>query len=199
MSNKRIIIIAVILALALVVTGLIYSGKNKLQGGNNAGEANIVIGNENAPVIIEEYTNFLCSHCADFAKDTLPQVIENYIKTGKVRIVFYVYPPVELAKAAFCANQQGKFMDFHDYVFLHQSEITSESAVFDAVKNAGLDSNSFNQCYNSADAQKAADDWLSKGEKAGATVTPTFFINGQKQEGTLPFEEFKKIIDEKLK
>jgi protein-disulfide isomerase len=62
-----------------------------------------------------------------------------------------------------------------------------------------LDSASFNQCYNFPDAQKAADDWIGRGEKAGVTVTPTFFINGQKQEGSLPFDEFKKLIDEKLK
>jgi len=203
MFNKKIIFGAVIFALIILAGAIIFVGRNSLYSSISTkptGETGgVVIGRDDAPVIIEEYTNFLCSHCADFARDTLPRLMEAYVNTGKARILFYVSAPVELQKAAFCAAQESKFIEFHDYVFLHQTEITNESAVFDAAKNAGLDVNNFTQCYNSSAAKTAADDWSSKFGEAGVTGTPTFFINGEKLEGALPYSEFEKIMESKLK
>lgn len=204
MSDKKIIIIALVLAAGLAIGGWIYS-KNKPVPGpaaiSNPTEtktAGISIGDQNAPVTIEEYTNFLCGACGSFAINTLPKIEENYVKTGKVKMVFYVFPPLELGRSAYCANQTGKFLEYHNYLFEHQSEITKEQDILDFAKTIGLDDN-FDKCYNGEEATKAAQDWLAKGQEAGVTATPTFFINGEKLVGALPYEDFEKVIEQKLK
>jgi len=199
MSGKKIIFIASLVALVIIIGALAYIGRNRINDQNQAQTPGISLGSANAPVVIEEYTSFLCSHCGDFARDTLPRLIETYVNTGKARMVFYVSEPVELQKAAFCADQAGKFIDFHDYTFAHQSDITSADAVFEVAKSAGLDSAGFTQCYNSSAAEKAASDWSAKFTKEGISGTPTFFTNGQKIEGAFPYSEYEKVIESKLK
>jgi len=211
MSDKKIIIIAVILALILIGAGWFYSKSKPNQtpaavssssssetNSPGAGIAGITLGDEKAPVTMEEYTNFLCSHCADFALQTLPKIEENYVKSGKVKMIFYVLPPYELSRAGFCANEAGKFLEFHDYLFNHQADIKQAQDVLDAAKNMGL-GDSFVQCYNSDSANKASQSWYNKATENKIEGTPTFFINGEKIVGALSYEEFQKVIDSKLK
>lgn len=200
MGDKKIIIIAVILALVLVIAGWIWSGQtsNDKLDGQVVKTAGIVFGNENAGVTIEEYTNFLCLACGVFARDTLSQIEENYIKTGKVKYIFYIFPPLELAQAAHCAERQGKFLEYHDYLFLHQQEIKAEDQIFEFARNVGVDTEKFNQCYTSAEAKNTAQGWLAEGQKREVTATPTFFINGEKLVGAQPYTEFQKIIEAKI-
>ena len=207
MSDKKIIIIAVILALILIGAGWFYSKNKPSQNpasvsnavtSTSEGIPGIVLGNENAPVTIEEYTNFLCSHCADFALQTLPKIEQNYISTGKVKMVIYVLPPYELARAGYCANQAGKFLELEDYIFNHQADIKQAQDVLDAAKKLGL-GDSFEQCYNSDSANKASQDWYNKATENKVEGTPTFYINGEQIVGALPYEDFQKAIDSKLK
>jgi protein-disulfide isomerase len=147
---------------------------------------------------MEEYTNFLCSHCADFALQTLPKIEQDYIATGKVRMVIYVLPPYELARAAYCANQAGKFLSFEDYIFNHQADIKQEADVLNAANSMGL-GDSFVQCYNSDAAKTVSQDWYNKATENKVEGTPTFFVNGEKIVGALPYADFQKSIDSKLK
>ncbi len=144
MSDKKIIIIALLLAFVLVIGGWAYT-KNKpnpgpaaISGSQGQKTGGIMVGDENAALTIEEYTNFLCPACANFALGTLPKIQEEYIKTGKVKMVFYIFPPIELAKAAFCADKSNKFTEFHDYAFAHQAEITGQEDIFDRISAIGL-------------------------------------------------------------
>jgi protein-disulfide isomerase len=206
MSDKKIIIIAVVLALILIGAGWYYSGNkpnpNPAAVSNTAtntqGTPGIILGDEKAAVIIEEYTNFLCSHCADFALQTLPKIEQNYIATGKVKMIIYVLPPYELARAGYCANQAGKFLEFEDYIFNHQADIKQEQDVLDVAKNMGL-SDSFEQCYNSDAAKTAGTDWYNKATESNVSGTPTFYVNGEQIIGAVPYEDFQKAIDSKLK
>lgn len=202
MSNKKIIIFSLILGGILVVFG-VWFGKNaankKAPAGKTLQAPAAVLGDEKAPLVLEEYTNFLCPACASFAKNTLPQIEDQYIKTGKIRMAFYVTPPYELGRAAFCASAQGKFIELHDYLFSHQQEIKQESDILAVADAIGLDKNAFNICYNSDEAKNAADAWFKQGSDKGLTVTPTFFIGSEKIEGARSFEEFKALIDAKLK
>lgn len=161
-------------------------------------EAGILIGNPDAPVLIEEYTNFLCEACARFASITWEQIEEAYIKTGKVKVIIYVFPPFELSRAALCSQEQNKFVEFHNYVFAHQSQLTEESVIKDMALNAGLNAEEFNVCYDSGKYTDKAAKWYEEGDARGVSATPTFFINGQKLVGAQPFEDFKKIIEKKL-
>ena len=208
MSDKKIIISAVILAALLIVGGWYYS-KNRLPTASISQPpaekkttsqtiTGLSIGDPDAPVTIEEYTNFLCPACANFANNTMPQIKENYIKKGQVKMVIYIFPPFELAKAALCAEEQQKFVAYHDYLFSHQRQISQEKDIKDFALNAGLNEQEFNACYSSNKYDEKSSQWFEEGKAKGVDATPTFFINGQKLVGAQPFEEFGKIIDEKL-
>jgi len=161
-------------------------------------QAGIMIGDPNAKVTIEEYTNFVCPACGRFAAGTFVNIMEDYIKTGQVKMIFYVFPPYELGRAALCSQEQNKFIEFHDYVFLHQAQIIKESDIGTMASNAGLDMQKYDACYSSDKYTDVVTKWNDEGTARGVEYTPTFFINGQKLIGAQPYGDFKKIIDEKL-
>ena len=90
-----------------------------------------VKGDENAPVTIIEWSDFECPFCERFYSQTLGQLEEEYIKTGKVKLVFRDYPldfhpfALKASEAAECAKDQDKFWDFHDKIFENQQALTS--------------------------------------------------------------------------
>lgn len=206
MSDKKIIIVALVLAALLIGGGWYYSKKtpaatNSPQPSGSVSavtEQGIMIGDPKAPVTMEEYTNFICPACARFANVTLGQIMDAYIKTGKVRMVIYILPPYELGRAALCAQEQNKFVEYQEYLFSHQDQITKDSDLKDMAVNAGLDSQKFNTCYDANKDEAKLAKWYEEGVGRGVDSTPTFFINGQKLIGALPFDDFKKAIDEKL-
>lgn len=207
MSDKKIIIAAVVLSLLLIGGGWYYS-KNRPPSAaivnppktseSSVSEAGISLGNPAAPVVIEEYTNFLCPACASFALVTFDQIKEDYVKSGQVKFVFYIFPPLELAQAAICAEEQGMFAEYHTYLFEHQGQITKEGDLKDFAVNVGMDGNRFTTCYASEQTKAKATKWTEEGNKREVDSTPTFFINGQKLVGAQPYSDFKKLIDEKL-
>ncbi len=80
-------------------------------------------GDKNAPTTIIEYSDFQCPYCGRFYQDTYHQLEEEFIKTGKAKIVFKDFPlsihpqAPKAAEAARCAQEQGKFWEMHDKLF----------------------------------------------------------------------------------
>lgn len=209
MTDKKIIVIALILVALLVGTAWYYKNKQPIAAVISVAapeetakaplENGIALGDPTAPVVMEEYTNFLCPACGHFATDTFGKIKDEYIQTGKVRMTFYIFPPKELGQAALCAQEQNKFVEYHDYLFFHQKEISSKEVLTDFAAKAGLDSQQFSACFSDENKYKdKIQKWYDEGVTRGVDATPTFFINGQKFIGAQPLEEFKKIIDEKL-
>jgi len=205
MSDKKLIVFSLFFAALLIFGGWYYSKNGSKQAailpastGATITEKGIVIGNPDAPVTMEEYTEFLCPACGRFATQVLPQIKEDYVKTGKVKLIIYVFPPFELGRAALCADEQSKFSEFHDYIFQRQQEITSEEDIKNYAINSGLNAQEFNACYTQDKYTDKLNKWYEEGGDRGVTATPTFFINGQQFVGAYPYADFKKIIDEKL-
>lgn len=205
MSNKKIITISTILAIALIAGGLIYVGRSKLNESSSQPTPGIVVGSESAPVTVELYSNFLCSHCADFEFNAWPGIRDKYVTSGKVRFIFYIVGSyIEIGKAGFCADQGGKFLEFQEYAFSHQSTLANsvgsegDKTILDFAEKSGLDVLKFRDCYTGSSALKAADDWLNQASEKGVTATPTFLIGDQKIAKLLTLEEFSDIVDQKL-
>lgn len=208
MTDKKIIIFALVLSVLLVGGSWYYS--KQAPGASISGafsspglsaavsEAGILVGNPAAPVTIEEYTNFICPACGRFANTAFGQIKDDYIKIGKVKMVIYIFPPYELGRAALCSQEQNKFTEYHDYLFVHQDQITKDDDLKNMAVNAGLDSQKFNACYDSEKYKDIVAKWSEQGISRGVDATPTFFINGQKLIGAQPYDDFKKIIDQKL-
>jgi len=173
-------------------------------------------GNANAPVTVIEFSDFQCPFCSRFFTQTLPLLEENYIDTGKIKFVYRDFPldsihpnarPAHIA--AECADEQGKFWEYHDILFdkqvewqrLSSSDLQSTLTLY--ATDLELQSASFETCLKS---QKIADEVNKDSLDAaryGATGTPAFFIGNEKDgfvklTGAQPYQSFQAVIDAQL-
>ena len=159
------------------------------------------LGSKDAPVTIVEFTDFQCPFCRA-SEATLKQLRDKY--GDKIRLVHMDFPlpfhahAIDAAKAARCANEQGKFWQFHDSVFANQSKLAPDDLKATA-KTLGMNSTKFNACFD----DKGKYDNLIKadqaaGEKVGVDGTPAFFIDGRPLTGAQPAPKFEELIDDEL-
>ena len=157
-------------------------------------------GPDNAPVTVVEFSDFQCPFCGR-AHDTVEQVMQAY--AGKVRLVFRQFPlemhknAGKAAEAALCANEQGKFWEYHDVLFKNQQTL-EVAQLKDHANGVGLDQAKFTACLDSGKFAKAVQDDMTAGQQVGVSGTPAFFINGVMLSGAMPFDEFKRVIDQEL-
>lgn len=216
-----ILVATVVLSFSLVYAANIMAG-NVVIGTEGAGtqqpqpqeqqqqEGNIVQvsadddpmkGNANAPVTIIQFSEFQCPFCGRFAKDTLPSIQKDYIDTGKVKFVyrdFIVHSTSRIAQiASECADEQGKYWEYHDKLFENQGALDSDSLKSYA-SELGLNAAQFNSCLDSEKYGSEVDKDTNDGRTAGVSGTPSFFINGKKVVGAQPYEVFKQEIEAAL-
>jgi len=160
-------------------------------------------GNKDAPVTIIEFSDFQCPYCSKFYMQILPQLEENYIKTGKVRFIYKDFPlsfhPLaqKTAEAAECADEQGKFWEYHNKIFSDQQYLSMQNLKQWAY-DLNLDTNKFNNCLDSGQMFSEVQKDLKDGEAHGVSGTPAFFVNNRFISGAQPFTVFKQIIDAEL-
>ena len=162
-----------------------------------------VKGDKNAPVTIVEWSDFECPYCARFYEQTLNLIDEQYIKTGKVKLIYRDYPlgfhnnAQKAAEAAECSDEQGKFWEMHNLLF--EKGVTGGVSSFKQFAvDLGLNANEFNDCLNSGEmAAEVAKD-MQDGQAAGIRGTPGFIINGQLVSGAQPFANFQQVIEAEL-
>ncbi len=157
-------------------------------------------GPESAKVTIVEFSDFQCPFCSR-AHDTVEEVMNAY--PGKVRLVFRHFPldfhqqAPKAAEASLCANDQGKFWEYHDVLFKNQQKLQVEDLKAHAT-GLGLDAGKFNECLDSGKHATTVKEDTEAGKKVGVNGTPAFFINGQMLSGAQPLDAFKQIIDAEL-
>jgi protein-disulfide isomerase len=101
------------------------------------------------------------------------------------------------ALAAEAAREQGKFWEMHDRLFQNQQSLTQQS--FEGwARELGLDLGRFRESMQGPGARARVDEDLKLAQRVGASGTPTFFVNGEKVEGAVPFDAFKRVIDAQL-
>ncbi|HLI22599.1 MAG TPA: DsbA family protein [Stellaceae bacterium] len=160
------------------------------------------IGKADAPITVFEFFSLTCPHCADFEDHTYPQLKKDWIDTGKVKMVYRDYPldqnALKAAMVARCAPPD-RYAAFVQVLFQQQMVWGVQKDPSDELKKiaalGGIPGDKFDQCIN--------DDALSKSIVAeefqaqhdyGVDSTPTFFINGRKVVGALPYEDFVKEL-----
>lgn len=169
------------------------------------------MGDPNAPVVIEEFSDFGCGHCADFATSTGKQLIEEYIATGKVYFVYHSVggligssiTPIA-AEAAYCAGDQNKFWEFHDFIFANQrllfanpnTDIAKYMTAF--AEELNLKMEDFQSCFEGRKYRNQVAQDEANARKAGVEGTPSFLVNGELVVGAQPIDTFRQIIEEKL-
>ncbi|OGN03305.1 MAG: hypothetical protein A2655_00550 [Candidatus Yanofskybacteria bacterium RIFCSPHIGHO2_01_FULL_43_42] len=215
---KLIIPGAIVLAGVLIGASIIYSNGGFQEAANIKDatkdkqdvsvDDDSFLGKKSAPVVVVEFSDFQCPFCRSFWRDTLPLIKSEYIDTGKVRFVYRDFPlgfhpgAIPAAQATECAEDQGKFWEMHDKIFIEQDKQGSGTVQFgvDDLKRwageLGLNAGEFNSCLDSGKYAEEVSNDLKDGQAAGVSGTPSFFINGKLVVGAQPFSAFKAIIDE---
>jgi len=169
------------------------------------------MGDPNAPVTIIGFSDFGCSHCANFAQGSEDLIAQDYVASGQV---YYVYssvgnllnnPQTQLAaEAAYCAADQNKFWEYHDIIFANQgllfysglSYIDNYLSAF--AESLNLDMGQFNSCLNDHTYRQQVLDDGTAARDAGINSTPSFLINGELLVGNVPYEQFQTQISNAL-
>jgi len=166
-----------------------------------------VQGDKNAKISIVEFSDFQCPFCEKYFTDVEPQIVKDYVDTGKATFAFRNYAflgneSTWAAEAASCANDQGKFWDFHDYLYTHQggenSGAFSKANLEKFAADLGYNTDQFNSCLDSDKYAKLVADDLAAGQKVSVSGTPTTFVNGKILVGAVPYTDLKKLIDQEL-
>jgi len=157
-------------------------------------------GPANAPIVLVEFSDFQCPFCQR-AEPTVEQVLKTY--GDKIRFVYRHFPLPNhpnarpAAEAAVCAEQQGRFWQYHKELFANSSRLSNDDLKSHATR-AGLDAGKFADCVDGHKTKARVDADIDEAEGAGVSGTPAFFINGRPLDGAQPFSAFKQIIDEEL-
>lgn len=162
-----------------------------------------VKGDKKAKVTIVEFSDFECPFCGRFFQQTFPQINENYIKTGKVKLIYRDFPlsfhpqAQKAAEAAECAGEQNKYYEMHDKLFIDgvQGGVASFKRF---AADIGLNTDKFNDCLDSDKMAKEVQKDMSDGAQYGVTGTPGFFVNGQLISGAQPYQKFQQVIEQAL-
>lgn len=169
------------------------------------------LGIADAPIVMVEFSDFYCSFCGRHFQQTLQPLLDTY--DGYIKYVYRDFPSVggDAAQltglAAECANDQGKFWEYHNYLFTNQDALRTATTDAPSLRNylvnvaseLSLDMTTFSSCY---DNQTHLNDIIGDATDAqmiGARGTPAFLINGQFVSGAQSFEYFANIIDAKLR
>jgi protein-disulfide isomerase len=199
-SRKNLSTILVVAALVVVVVVIVILTQNKPVGTINTSDRTYTVeknglslGDPNAPVKVVEFADFQCPACSNYWSVLEPSIIDQYVATGQV---YYTYSPFSFlgtgqswdesrkaAEAAFCANDQGMFWEYHNIIFAnHNGEnlgAYSEKRLIAFAETIGLNMADFKSCFNSGKYAQAVEDANAFATAQGATYTPSFLVDGK--------------------
>ena len=158
-------------------------------------------GSEKAQVTIVKFEDFQCPYCKA-VQPNYQEMLKRY--DGKVRLVHkdlpldQIHPQArQAAEAARCADDEGKFWEYHDKLYASSPKAAPEDLKFYA-KELGLKQDLFDECLTSGKYKAAIQKDLNEAASLGLTGTPTFFINGRELSGAQSVEAIAQIIEEEL-
>jgi protein-disulfide isomerase len=168
-------------------------------------------GDKKAKVMLIEFADYQCPYCADYFRETEPQIVHDYIKTGKVKYIFWDFPlkshkeAFKAAEATRCAHDQGKYWEMHDRLFANQYSLGPRDLPQHA-QAIGLNLQSFQSCLDNETHAAGIRNNMDEARKVGVKVTPSFFLgvvepNNREVKvqikliGAEPYKSFKEAID----
>jgi len=159
-------------------------------------------GPENAPIQLVEFSDYECPHCAQ-AYVVLKDLLSRY--KDQIHFTSHHFPlsnvcndqmtqtghehACRAAVAAECAADAGKFEPFSTLLFANQGSLDDKS-IAGYAKQVGIDAGEFEKCLASPKPTERITEDVKAAVKAGVRSTPTFFINGRRIEGNMPFESW---------
>ena len=194
------------LALALGVGALLAGGALAAQEKSTTAAATRAKGSPSAPVTVYEMSDFQCPYCRRFALETFRTLEREYISPGKVRWVFVNFPltsihanAVAAAATAVCAARQGAFWPMHDLLYQYQetwAPLKEPGPFFVSLADsAGISKDKLVACVKSPATEGEIRFEAEGAERAGASSTPTFYMEGALVTGAQPLPVFRQVLD----
>jgi protein-disulfide isomerase len=212
-----IVIGALLVAAALIYPNLKPVGEVAAADSRERPMANDnAMGDPNAPIRIEEFSDYQCPYCARFSTDIEGQIVDTYVANGTVYFIYrsfgnFIGPESKAAaEAAYCAGDQNKYWEYHDILFANQTGENvgafTDRRLQAFAETLSLDMGTFNDCFNSGKYSDRADQDRVDGTAAGVTGTPAFLltytVNGEEKtrfiNGAQPFSQFQTEIEAAL-
>jgi protein-disulfide isomerase len=219
-SKTKFVILGVIAAIIIGGISFVAMNPDSLTVDNSKTSVSLdtqngspVLGSPDAPVTIVEFGDYQCPFCQRWNTNTKPPIVENFIETGKAKLVF-----VDLAiigrdsqkahAGSYCADEQGLYWEYHDFLYANQGHENSGWVNSNNLKSLvsgidGLDTDSFAQCLDSGKYEQRVRDNTNIAKKAGASSTPSFIIIGPTGDsvsirGAQPYGAFQQAIENML-
>lgn len=170
------------------------------------------LGDPNAPITLVEFGDYQCFFCNKYFHDTEHELVENYVETGKVKIIFKDFTiigpdSISAAHAAHCADDQGLFWEYHDTLYNNwngeNNGWASSENLLRMAQDVGLDIDEFTDCMLNEIHTQIISASNDDARTLGLTGTPGFFVIGPNDQvtkipGAQPFDVFQKIFDFEL-
>ena len=167
-----------------------------------------VMGNSNAKITLLEWGDYQCTYCYRFHQSSKDVIIEEYVNTGKINFVFRDFPlngpnSVLAAQGSYCANDQGKYWEYHDETYKNwEGENTgwvTKDSLLQFAKTVNLDVNQFNKCMDDNKYKQKVLDNEKFGKNIGIDATPSFLVITDnkvvKIVGNQPLSVFRQVLD----
>jgi len=168
-----------------------------------------ILGDENAKITILEFGDYQCTFCYKFHKNTLPILMDEYVKTGKIKMVFRDFPlngndSIIAGEATYCADDQNKYWDYHDVLYQNwageKTGWIKFTTLYEFARTANLDLNEFTSCLSNHNHLDKVLENEKLALKMNIDATPTFLIFDDKKLiriiGSQPIDVFRQVINE---
>ena len=198
------------LKFVLVISFIFVAGKISLANNTLKG---MQLGNDDAPITVIEYRSLTCSHCAEFSKDTFPELKEKYIDTGKIKFELRPFALNAIDLNAFkllhCSNESD-FLSLEKLLFEDQEKWIISSPNDQVLENStealgkygllfGITKDQYNSCLEDEDITDFIISMRMEGaQKYNITSTPSFVINDEVYGGYRNFKDFEKILKKSI-
>ncbi len=226
-QKSTLVLISIIILLSLTVMGLVglYLGGQTTGGGSTTTTVQQTIkinipsfvpflGAESAKINIIEFGDYQCPVCEAFFTSIEPQTIAEYVNKDKAKFYFMDFQFLSadsftLGQGAWCADEQGKYYEYHNYIYSHQGAEHSGWGTPDKVKVfaseiSGIDAQKFNECMDGKKYESRVKQLTQLGQSLGVQGTPTIFIgNNDKGYTVIPglprsYDVFKQVLEQTL-
>ena len=223
--NKKLILLAVFAV--MIVSVVLYASsyystlmemqeKRMYMSGQNTPinlqNGSPVLGSPSAPITIVEFGDYQCEACYHWYHNTRADIIDNYVETGKANLVFMDLPflgrdSITAAQATYCADDQGKYWEYHETLYNFQEAVDDGWASKDRLVSFAFDldmnMDEFNDCMDAKKYAKRVKANYDESQRFGAEATPTFLIISpdgavKKITSAQPYSVFSQVIEPML-
>jgi protein-disulfide isomerase len=216
-SKAKFVGIGIIAAIAGMIGIVVATGGadfSQTKATIDTSNASPILGSESASVTIIEFGDYQCPFCQRWNLQTKPIIEQNYIDSGKVKLIYIDLPIVGIDSlkahaSSYCAEEQELYWQYHDHLYKNQGHendgwARAENLKELAAKLPELDTEEFNQCFDSGKYENRVKENKNVATRNGARSTPTFIIIGAdgsetQISGAQPYSVFQSVIEEKLR